>query len=240
MLARAMMRLPPEIRERFLPRGIKIHGRRNGSVTPGQLKRLVRWLPEIGLAPEVSLAEAGIPAGATVLMEIGFGNGEFLAHLARAHPKAWLVGVEVYLPGIAKAIARLEEAGALAHTRISQYPAQHVLEKQTPDAFLDAVFILHPDPWPKKRHHKRRLIQKDFAALLARKLKPGGALWLSTDWPELAEWMREILNAEPLLDNQAPDGGFVPRPQDWPKTKFERRGEAEGRKSVFLHYRRRS
>ena len=240
MLARAMMRLPREIRDRFIPRDIKIHGRRNGSVTPGQIRRLMRWLPEVGLDPARRLPEAGIPRHAEVFMEIGFGNGEFLAHLARTYPKAWLVGVEVYLPGVAKAIARLENLGALARTRLSQYPAQHVLADQTPDAFLDAVFILHPDPWPKKRHHKRRLIQPDFAGLLARKLKPGAELWLSTDWPELAEWMRAILNATPELENQARNGGFVPRPTDWPCTKFERRGLAEGRRSLFLHYRRRS
>ncbi|RME87761.1 MAG: tRNA (guanosine(46)-N7)-methyltransferase TrmB, partial [Zetaproteobacteria bacterium] len=198
-----LMRLGAELRARFLPQGIRFYGRRNGQATKGQIARLEKLLPQVGLDGETSLDAAGIPKEAKVLMEIGFGNGEFLEYLAQREPEAWLVGIEPYLPGVAKALSRLDRVGALHRVRISLFPAEHVLEKQTPDAFLDGVFIHHPDPWPKKRHHKRRLIQKPFARLLARKLKPGGFVKLSTDWPELAEWMRDILDETPGLVNVA-------------------------------------
>jgi len=235
---RPAMRLPEELRRALIPEGVKVYGRRNGPVSRGQIRRLAQWWPKVALKPEQPLDAIGIPADAPVFLEIGFGNGEFLAHLARQHPKAWLIGIEIYLPGIAKAISRLEEARALDRVRISQYPAQHVLATQAPDAFFDAIFILHPDPWPKKRHHKRRLIQPEFARLLARKLKPGGELRLNTDHPELAEWMLAILDETPGLENLAGKGNFSPRPEDHPPTKFERRGEQEGRKDLFLRYRR--
>jgi len=230
------MRLRAELRARFLPQRIRYYGRRNGQATKGQIARLERLLPLVGIDGETPLDEAGIPKGAKVLMEIGFGNGEFLEHLARREADAWLVGIEPYLPGVAKALTRLERVAALDRVRISLFPAEHVLEKQTPDGFLDGVFIHHPDPWPKKRHHKRRLIQKPFAELLARKLKPGGFLKLSTDWPELAEWMLAILDATPNLVNVAGKGHFAPREADRPYTKFELRGLREGRESLFLHY----
>ncbi len=230
------MRLSREIRDRFTQHLIRTHGRKNGYVTPGQQARLARWLPRIGLPEGRHLRDAGIPADAPVVMEIGFGNGEFLVHLAESHPDWWLVGVEIYLPGVAKAVSRLEAAGVIERVRISQLPAQYVLEHQVDEASLSGVYINHPDPWPKKRHHKRRLIQPDFAALLASRLKPGGFLQLATDKPDLAEWMLEILDATEGLENVAGRGRFAEREPDRPKTKFELRGEREGRPSLFLHY----
>jgi len=144
--------------------------------------------------------------------------------------------VEIYLPGVAKAVARLEDAGVIERCRISQLPAQYVLAHQVGEGELHGVYINHPDPWPKARHHKRRLIQKDFARLLVSRLEPGGFLRLATDKPDLAEWMRDILDDTPGLKNMAGRGAYAPREPGRPMTKFEQRGLREGRESLFLHY----
>lgn len=225
------MRLSRTFRDQYIQHELRTHGRKNGFVTKGQEARLARWLPKIGLP-----RDARVDLAAPVVMEIGFGNGDFLAHLARAHPEWNLVGVEIYLPGVAKAVSRLEAVEALERVRISQLPAQLVLQEQVAEGQLHGVYINHPDPWPKARHHKRRLIQKDFAQLLASRLEPGGFIRLATDIPDLAEWMREILDATPGLKNMAGQGGYVAREPDRPLTKFEQRGIKCGRKSKFLHY----
>ncbi len=230
------MRLSREFRDQFSQRELRTHGRKNGFVTAGQEARLLKWLPVIGLPRDRCLDQTGLPDGAPVVMEIGFGNGDFLVHLARTHPDWLLVGVEIYLPGVAKAVGRLEDAGVIERVRITQLPAQYVLTHQVSEGQLEGVYINHPDPWPKARHHKRRLIQKDFAALLTSRLKPGGFIRLASDKPDLAEWMRDILDATPGLTNVAGPGGFVEREPDRPKTKFEQRGERAGRISQFLHY----
>ncbi|HKJ82497.1 MAG TPA: tRNA (guanosine(46)-N7)-methyltransferase TrmB [Mariprofundaceae bacterium] len=230
------MRLSREIRDSYIQREYRTHGRKNGYVTQGQEARLTRWLPRIGLPKEKTLDEAGFVLSVPVVMEIGFGNGDFLTHLASRHPEWNLIGVEIYLPGVAKAVSRLEDAGVIERVRISQLPAQFVLNEQVPAGRLHGVYINHPDPWPKPRHHKRRLIQKDFARLLVSRLEPGGFLRLATDIAEMADWMREILDATPGLRNMAGHDGFVSRDPDRPATKFESRGERAGRESRFLHY----
>jgi len=230
------MRLERNIRDTFLQREMRTYGRKNGYVTKGQHARLARWLPKIGLPKDARLGPDSYATMGPVVMEIGFGNGEFLTHLATTHPEWNLVGVEIYLPGVAKAVARLEAAGVMDRVRISQLPAQYVLQHQVAEGGLHGVYINHPDPWPKARHAKRRLIQKVFAHLLASRLEPGGFVKLATDRPDLADWMREVLDAEPMLRNVAGHKGFVPRDADRPLTKFEKRGAAEGRPSLFLHY----
>jgi len=230
------MRLSAEFRSQFIQHEMRTHGRKNGFVTTGQEARLMKWLPIIGLPKDKTLAQAGIPTDSPVVMEIGFGNGDFLVHLAEQHADWTLVGVEIYLPGVAKAVCRLDDAGFIERTRITQLPAQFVLEHQVKEEELDGAFINHPDPWPKPRHHKRRIIQKDFAALLVSRIKPGGFIKLATDKPDLAEWMQSILDATPGLTNVAGVGGFIDRDEDRPETKFEQRGIKEGRISQFLHY----
>jgi tRNA (guanine-N7-)-methyltransferase len=230
------MRLSREFRDQHIQHEMRTFGRKNGYVTTGQEARLAKWLPRIGLPKDRALAEADIPEGAPVVLEIGFGNGDFLVHLAQTHPDWYLVGVEIYLPGVAKAVGRLAEAGVIERCRISQLPAQVVLQQQIGERQLDGVFINHPDPWPKAKHVKRRLIQKDFAMLLASRLKPGGFMKLASDKPDLAEWMRDILDATPGLRNVAGRGLFAPRDVERPYTKFEQRGLREGRHSYFLHY----
>lgn len=230
------MRLTAEFRQQFIQHEMRTHGRKNGFVTTGQESRLLHWLPMIGLPKGKTLSQANLPEGAPIVLEIGFGNGDFLVHLAEQHPDWLLVGVEIYLPGVAKAVGRLEDAGLIARTRITQLPAQFVLEHQIEANQLDGVFINHPDPWPKTRHHKRRIIQKDFAKQLVSRIKLGGFLKLATDKPDLAEWMQGILDATPGLHNVAGVGGFIERDHDRPHTKFEQRGIHQGRESQFLHY----
>jgi len=234
------MRLSRQIRNQYIQHEIRTHGRKNGFVTRGQEARLAHWLPSIGLPKGQGLADANIPEDAPVIMEIGFGNGEFLVHLAGRHPEWYLLGVEIYLPGVAKAVGRLEEAGVIGRIRISRFPAQFVLKEQVDDGRLDGIYINHPDPWPKARHHKRRLIQREFAELMVSRLRPGGFIKLATDKTDLAEWMRDILDVTPGLINMAGKSGFVERDPDRPRTKFEQRGVREGRRSQFLHYQKKA
>ena len=230
------MRLSKEFRDQFIQHEMRTHGRKNGFVTQGQEARLLHWLPIIGLPKEKVLADARLPEAAPVVLEIGFGNGDFLVHLAQTHPDWLLVGVEIYLPGVAKAVSRLDDAGLIERCRITQLPAQFVLTHQVAESQLDGIFINHPDPWPKVRHHKRRIIQRDFAALMVTRLKTDGFIKLASDKPDLAEWMRDILDNTDGLENVAGRGGFIERDTDRPHTKFEQRGLKAGRPSQFLHY----
>ena len=230
------MRLSRDFRQQHLQHELRTYGRKSGFVTHGQEARLAEWLPGIGVPKGKALADAGIAANASIVMEIGFGNGDFLVHLAQTHPGWTLFGVEIYLPGVAKAVGKLEHAGVIERVRISQLPAQFVLQYQVGEGQLHGVFINHPDPWPKARHHKRRLIQKDFSRLLVSRIKKNGFVKLASDQPDLAEWMRDILDTTPGLRNIAGSKGFIERDPDRPQTRFEQRGIREGRESQFLHY----
>lgn len=230
------MRLTREFRNQFIQHEMRTHGRKNGFVTTGQETRLLKWLPVIGLDKGKTLATANIPAGAPIVLEIGFGNGEFMAAQLAQHPEWYMLGVEIYLPGVAKCVGRLEDSGVIDRGRVSQLPAQYVLEHQVAEKQLDGIFINHPDPWPKARHHKRRIIQKPFAELMVTRLKNGGFIKLASDKPDLAEWMRDILDETPGLANVAGPGNFIEREAGRIHTKFEQRGLREGRTSQFLHY----
>ncbi|MGH8279457.1 MAG: tRNA (guanosine(46)-N7)-methyltransferase TrmB [Gammaproteobacteria bacterium] len=155
-------------------------------------------------------------------LEIGFGNGDTLLTLACAHPHEDFIGVEVHRPGIGRLLLGLE-SHALTNVRVVCADALEVLSGCMPDASLSAILIYFPDPWPKKRHHKRRLVQPEFAALVARKLKRGGQLHLATDWPDYAEHMLAVLVANPDFSNAA-GTGFAPRPAARLLTRFEHRG----------------
>jgi len=230
------MRLSKEFREQFAQKEMRTHGRKNGFVTDGQEKRLLHWLPKIGLPKDKTLQDANIPESSPIVMEVGFGNGDFLVYTAQNHPDWILVGVEIYLPGVAKAVGRLEDAGLIEQTRITQLPAQYVLEHQVQPEQLDGLIVNHPDPWPKAKHHKRRIIQKDMANLMVSRLKVGGFIQLASDIDELAAWMRDILDNTEGLRNVAGHGNYVARDEDRIFTKFEQRGLNAGRSSQFLHY----
>lgn len=155
------------------------------------------------------------------ILEIGFGMGAATASIAASMPHQDYLGVEVHTPGVG-ALMRLLANGQLSNVRIIQHDAVEVLRDMMAENTLDGVHIFFPDPWPKKRHHKRRLIQPPLVTLLASRLKIGGYVHLATDWQEYAEWMLEVLNTEPALQNMA--GNYAEKPDYRPETKFERRG----------------
>jgi tRNA (guanine-N7-)-methyltransferase len=154
---------------------------------------------------------------------------------APAHPERDHLGIEVHRPGVGRLLLSIEER-QLTNLRIICHDAVEVLEQIAPRS-LDELLILFPDPWPKKRHHKRRLIQPAFVALLALRLKPGGMLRLATDWQPYAEHMLEVLDAAPGLTNAAADARFMPRPAERARTRFEARGERLGHAVWDIAYR---
>lgn len=155
------------------------------------------------------------------ILEIGFGMGETTAAIATAHPQNDYLALEVHNPGVGSLLKQIEELD-LGNIRIIQHDAVEVLRDMIADATLDGVHIFFPDPWHKKRHNKRRLIQPSFIAQLVQKLKPGGYIHVATDWQDYAEQVLAVLSAEPLLRNTATD--YAPRPEYRPLTKFEQRG----------------
>lgn len=165
---------------------------------------------------------------APVVVEIGSGMGESTAAMAATAPEANHLAVEVYQPGLARLLMRIRDQG-LTNLRLLRGDAVRVLREHLAADSLAAIRVYFSDPWPKRRHHKRRLINRGFVALAASRLAPGGTLHLATDWVEYAEEMRAICEAEPLLRNTAPGGGWTPRPPWRPLTKFEQRALAEGR-----------
>ncbi len=159
--------------------------------------------------------------GAPCVLEIGFGMGETTAAIAGANPERDFIAVEVHSPGVGSLLKQIAERG-LGNVRIIQHDVVEVLRHMIAPGSLAGIHVFFPDPWPKKRHHKRRLIQSPFVALAASRLSPGGYLHLATDWLEYAEQMLAVLDAEPLLRNRST--GFAPRPEHRPLTKFEQRG----------------
>ncbi|MFD9702696.1 tRNA (guanosine(46)-N7)-methyltransferase TrmB [Lentzea sp. NPDC059081] len=173
---------------------------------------------------------------APVLLEIGSGMGETTSQLVAAAPELNYVAVEVYKPGLAQLLLRGEHLGGLDNLRVLRGDAVDLLTDHIAPASLHGVRIFFPDPWPKKKHHKRRLVQPEFVSLLASRLEPGGVLHLATDWENYAEQMLEVCSGERLLTNVF--DGWAPRP-DWrPVTKFEQRAVNEGRESHDLMFRR--
>lgn len=204
-------------------RPIRSYVLRQGRVSNAQARAHEQLLPRYGIpfsSQPVDLECVFGRAGKKVL-EIGFGMGETTASIAAAHPEHDYLGIEVHTPGVGS-LLKLIEARGLTNLRILQHDAVEVLREMIAPGALDGVHVFFPDPWPKKRHHKRRLVQADFVALLASRLKPGAYLHLATDWQEYAEQMLAVLDAEPQLQNTA--AGFAPRPSYRPQTKFETRG----------------
>jgi tRNA (guanine-N7-)-methyltransferase len=161
------------------------------------------------------------PNNSPVVLEIGFGMGDATAKIAQALPDTFFIACEVHTPGVG-ALLRLIGEERIDNIRIVQHDAVEVLSSMIAPKSLDGIHIFFPDPWHKKRHHKRRLIQPPFVATLCQHLKPGGYLHLATDWQPYAEQMLQVLSQEPTLDNTAKD--YAPKPAYRPETKFERRG----------------
>ena len=210
------------------PRAIRSFVTRAGRITPAQERALETLWPKYGVGSGGMIdLDALFGRRAARIAEIGFGNGDNLLALAQAHPEQDFLGIEVHRPGIGRLLLQLEQRG-LGNVRVICDDAVQVLQGRLAGACLDELLILFPDPWPKKRHHKRRLIQPEFVGLLAERLEPGGTLRLATDWESYAQEMLAHLSAEPRLRNLAPHGGFVQRPEERQTTRFERRGERLG------------
>jgi tRNA (guanine-N7-)-methyltransferase len=221
------------------PHSIRSFVIRAGRITPAQQRALDELWPTFGVefAPAMLDAVALFGRAAPRTIEIGFGNGDNLLDLAAAHPERDFLGVEVHRSGVGRVLLALQSR-QLRNVRLVCHDAVEVLEQQIPEGSVDEILILFPDPWPKKRHHKRRLIQLPFATLAASRLAPGGRLRLATDWQPYALEMLETLRAVPQLQNLASDGGFVPRPLERERTRFERRGERLGHEVWDLAFRR--
>ena len=200
---------------------------RGGRMGTGQVRALAELGPRFVLPFEDRPLELSTVFGrqAPVVLEIGFGMGGATAQIALSHRETDFIGVEVHEAGIG-ALLRLIGEQELDNLRIVRHDAVEVLRSMIAPASLSGVHIFFPDPWHKKRHHKRRLVQPAFAALLASRLAPGGRLHCATDWQDYAEQMLAVLSAEPLLANTAE--GYAPRPEMRPLTKFEARGQRLG------------
>lgn len=212
---------------------------RGGRVTAAQQRALDDLWPAFGLDPGTQPLDFGQVFGreAPRMLEIGFGTGEALAAFAAAHPETDCLGIEVHRPGVGHLLLRAHSEG-LRNLRVICHDAVEVLQAQIPAGSLAAIHVFFPDPWPKKRHHKRRLIQPAFVRLLERALADGGELRLATDWEPYALHMQEVLRNVPQLANAAPSGGFAARPEERPLTRFEKRGQRLGHPVRDLHYRK--
>ena len=202
---------------------IKSYVRRAGRMSLAQERHYAEMMPKIGVVYQPHAIDLVRVYGRTnpKILEIGCGMGETTAKIADACRDNDYLGIEVHVPGVGALCKQVAERG-LTNLRICQHDAVEVVRDMLPEGSLDGVHVFFPDPWHKKRHNKRRLIQPPFVALLAARLKPGAYLHCATDWEEYAQQMLEVLSAEPSLVN--PAAGFAPRPAYRPLTKFENRG----------------
>jgi len=202
---------------------------RQGRFTPAQQRAFDQQWPRFGLdyAGVPRDFDAAFGRHAPRVLEIGFGNGEALRFAAAQDPARDIIGIEVHAPGVGRLLNALAADDA-RNVRLYHHDAVEVLHNEIADASLDEVRIYFPDPWHKKRHNKRRLVNPDFAALLVSKLAAGGRLHLATDWQDYAEQMWDVLDATPGLVNRAGPRGTVPRPEWRPQTHFETRGQKLG------------
>lgn len=215
---------------------------REGRLTPAQDRAFRALWPRFGIEwePGEFLDLPTLFGNANpVFVEIGFGNGESLAAMAMSHPGGNCLGVEVHRPGVGHLLLEIEKRG-ITNLRVCRRDAIELLEQGLVPASLAGVYLLFPDPWPKRRHHKRRILKPEFVQLLARVIRPGGLFNAATDWEPYAEQMLEVLtDADHLFENTAGPGAYASRPQERPLTKFERRGARLGHRVRDLIFRRR-
>lgn len=214
-----MVEKPPE----HARRAVRSYVLRQGRISNAQRRAYADLLPVYGIPPAAGPLDLDRVFGrpAPKILEIGFGMGETTAAIAAQHPERDYLGVDVHTPGVGSLLKRLAELD-LKNVRVIQQDAVEVLRERIAPAALDGVHIFFPDPWPKKRHHKRRLLQPAFVALLASRLRQGAYVHACTDWEDYARQMLEALSAEATLENTA--AGYAARPDTRPQTKFERRG----------------
>ena len=220
------------------PRTVRSFVKRGGRITTGQARAMEQWGSRflIPYEPRLLDFEQAFGRAAPTVFEIGFGMGEATAHIAQLLPQTNFLCCEVHPPGVGALLKRIADQG-LANIRIVQHDAVAVIEHMLAPGSLAGVHIFFPDPWHKKRHHKRRLVQPAIVRQLALRLASGGYIHCATDWEPYAQQMLEVLSGEPLLENTAP--GYAPKPQYRPLTKFENRGIRLGHGVWDLVFRRR-
>lgn len=220
-------------------RTIKSFARRNGRQTEAQKNALDQYWPLYGLKIEQGPLDLKtlFPAADKYALEIGFGMGSSFIAMAEREPDMGFIGIEVHEPGVGTVLAHTVEHN-LQNIRVYSEDAVEVLKQCIPDNSLDRFQLFFPDPWPKKRHHKRRLVQAEFMQLLLKKLKSGAIIMMATDWANYAEHMIEILSAQPELENVFGAGQFAPDRGTRPETKFERRGIELGHEIFDLRFKK--
>lgn len=223
-------------------RKVRSFVKREGRLTKGQAAALERSWPSMGLTHAMGPLNLTEVFGrqADTIVEIGFGMGHSLVEMAAAAPQKNFIGIEVHRPGVGACLMEAEAQG-VSNLRVYEHDAVEVLNDAIADQSLAGVQVFFPDPWHKKRHHKRRLIQPEFVELIRQKLAIGGVLHLATDWENYAEHMLEVMQAaeaQGVWENLSASNDYVPRPEERPLTKFERRGERLGHGVWDLKFRR--
>jgi len=210
-------------------RRIRSFVRREGRLTPSQQRALDELWPEFGVEADGRTIDFAALFGrqAPVVVEVGFGNGEALLHMSQLHPEWDFLGIEVHRPGVGGLMRQLKEL-EISNVRVMSEDAVEILENQLTDGSVDRLLLFFPDPWHKKKHHKRRIVQPGFAQLVRRKLRPGGVFHMATDWQPYAEHMREVMESAQGFRNAAGPGAYSEAPEYRPVTKFERRGQRLG------------
>ncbi|MER2490506.1 tRNA (guanosine(46)-N7)-methyltransferase TrmB [Catenovulum sediminis] len=213
---------------RFI-REVKSFVTRQGRLTKGQQAAIDEFWPSFGLQHQAQMYQWSEIFGNDnpVVLEIGFGMGASLIEMAMAAPDKNFVGIEVHLPGVGACLKDASGKG-VKNLRLINHDAVEILKDCVADNSLSTVQLFFPDPWHKKRHHKRRIVQTEFVQLLAQKLKTGGVFHMATDWQNYAEHMLEVMTAQQNYKNQSPTGDYMPRPEHRPLTKFEQRGHRLG------------
>lgn len=221
------------------PRRIRSFVRREGRITPAQQRNLELLWSRYGLDSAQGPCDwrALFGRDAPRTLEIGFGAGETLITLAAANPQQDFLGVEVYRSGVGQVLGALEQRG-ITNVRLFCEDAVQVLAQAIPSGSLNTLLLYFPDPWPKKRHHKRRLVQPEFADLVANCLAPGGIWRLATDWANYADWMRAVLDPHPAFTDDAGDADGFSTATTRPGSRFEARGKSRGHAIFDLGYRR--
>jgi tRNA (guanine-N7-)-methyltransferase len=213
--------MPPIVEK---PRHVRSFVRREGRITQSQQRALDELLPRFDVPLDGILnLDAVFGRQASRTLEIGFGNGVSLAQMASIAPEQDFLGIEVHRPGVGHLLLEIERH-ALTNVRVICADAVEVLNEHIAPGSLDRVLLFFPDPWPKTRHHKRRILQPAFVALIHDRLKPGGVFHMATDWQHYAEQMRDVMESAPGFMNSAGRGEYAPKPDYRPETKFERRG----------------
>jgi len=216
--------------ESLKKRSIRSFVKRTGRLTAGQQQALQQLWPVYGVEFDPACAldlPALFPGHNNFTLEIGFGNGDSLVEMAANDPSTAYLGIEVHEPGVGHCLHRLHQRG-LKNLRVMRRDALDVMQYMLPDRSLHRVLLFFPDPWHKKKHHKRRIVNPEFRELVSRRLKPGGILHLATDWQDYAEHMAREMLGDPRFVNLGDAGGYHPRPGWRPETRFEQRGQRLG------------